>query len=253
MRLVQTRPTLRAERPSARPRPFVFGPAPRPRVGPRPAFPLAEAVDFRPPTRPLRAGGPSPQLDGPKVAGAPTPQGPPFVGPLYCWPSAAAPAQPLPLLWSCNDVSITFRTFTTALVKPFNTLSMSNTAFIVCKRSKTATPKVEKKTPKKRQPKRWAKPMPNQFNTLQRVRVYLNEHRSQRRQKVYDHLEQEFGLRVEVKRHKQQGGVGSYYWLPMLRCYRVQVGASRITTKCRCFRYAPVVEIYDNLTNCSTF
>ena len=90
-----------------------------------------------------------------------------------------------------------------------------------------------------------SKPQPDQFNMLQHVLLILKEHRGRRRKRCYEELER-LGFTVAVKRHRVSGGVGSYYWLPLLRCYRVQVGASRISTKKKSFRYAPCIEIYTN-------
>lgn len=90
-----------------------------------------------------------------------------------------------------------------------------------------------------------SKPMPDQFNMLQHVLQILKEHRGRRRKGCYEELER-LGFTVADRRHRIAGGVGSYYWLPLLRCYRVQVGASHISSNKKSFRYAPCIEIYTN-------
>ena len=92
------------------------------------------------------------------------------------------------------------------------------------------------------------KPSGFQFNVVKQIASFLSLNRAKRREDVYKTIEQQWGVRVERKRFALGGGVGTYYWLPKLRCYRIQVGASQISTKKPCFRYAPCVEIFDYIS-----
>ena len=89
------------------------------------------------------------------------------------------------------------------------------------------------------------KPSGFQYSVVREVVAYLNKNRAKKRESVYKTLEERWGLRVESKRFRMSGGVGTHYWMPKLRCYRIQVGASRISTKKPCYRYAPCVDIFD--------
>ena len=93
--------------------------------------------------------------------------------------------------------------------------------------------------------KKTRRPSGYQYQTLEQIRRYLNANRCCRRKRVYTHIEQKYGCRVECKRIYAKGGVGSYKWMPMLGCYRLQVGASKISTKKTCFPYADCIEIFD--------
>ena len=111
-------------------------------------------------------------------------------------------------------------------------------SFYVPKKSKKSAPPKAKRCYK-------CKPSGFQFNVVKQVASYLSLNRAKSREAVYKTIEERWGVRVEVKRFTLSGGVGKYYWLPKLRCYRIQVGASRISTKKLSFRYAPCVDIYD--------
>lgn len=71
----------------------------------------------------------------------------------------------------------------------------------------------------------------------------MNKHKS--RSKVIELLQQSLpvAVNVEVKRFTMSGGVGSFRWMPKLRKYRLQIAASRISTKKQSYRYAPCIEI----------
>ena len=89
------------------------------------------------------------------------------------------------------------------------------------------------------------KPAPYQNNVAAAIVSFLMENKYCNRADIYKTIENRWGLHVEMKRHYAKGGVGSYTWLPRRGCIRLQVGASRIDSKNYCYRYAPVVEIYD--------
>lgn len=93
--------------------------------------------------------------------------------------------------------------------------------------------------------KKMRRPSGYQFQILEQIRRYLNDNRCCRRKRIYAHIESTYGCRVESKRIYAKGGVGSYKWMPMLGCYRLQVGAAKITTKKMCYPYADCVEIFD--------
>lgn len=71
----------------------------------------------------------------------------------------------------------------------------------------------------------------------------MNKHKS--RSKVIELLQQSLpvAVNVEVKRFTMSGGVGSFRWMPKIRKYRLQIAASRISTKKQSYRYAPCIEI----------
>ncbi len=72
--------------------------------------------------------------------------------------------------------------------------------------------------------------------------VRINRHVS--REKVFRHIKEVFGYEVIECRLYSKGGVGSCYWMKRNRCYRVQVGASKIDTKKFSYPYAMCVNIY---------
>lgn len=59
----------------------------------------------------------------------------------------------------------------------------------------------------------------------------MNKHKS--RSKVIELLQQSLpvAVNVEVKRFTMSGGVGSFRWMPKIRKYRLQIAASKISTK----------------------
>lgn len=75
----------------------------------------------------------------------------------------------------------------------------------------------------------------------------LRDTKDRRKEYQYNKLREEFALVVHDRRIYKSGGVGTYSWMPKLKCYRVQVGASHISTKCHSYPYARCVEIYDVL------
>lgn len=89
------------------------------------------------------------------------------------------------------------------------------------------------------------KPTPYQSNILHAVVEFLKSSRGQRRKDVFKTLEERWQLTPRMARHYAKGGVGSFTWMRRLGFYRVQVEASRITTKKYCYRYARVIEIRD--------
>ena len=88
-------------------------------------------------------------------------------------------------------------------------------------------------------------PTAYQRNTLHHIREVLRLHKYSRRKEVFDILKKLYNLEPSTMRHRANGGVGSFTWMPRKGCYRIQVGASRIDTRKPCFRYAPCVEIFD--------
>ena len=90
-----------------------------------------------------------------------------------------------------------------------------------------------------RQPSGW------QYNQLRDIVRYLKETRHRRRAAVYSVLKERYGVEVEEKRLQKFGGVGTYQWMPNLRCYRVQVGAGHINRNGAYYNYADCIEIYD--------
>jgi hypothetical protein len=80
---------------------------------------------------------------------------------------------------------------------------------------------------------------------LQQITRYLQSVRCRRRSDVYSHLAERWGVEVREARMHNFGGVGSYQWMPRLRCYRVQVGAGHINRNRASYNYAPCIEIFD--------
>ena len=94
-------------------------------------------------------------------------------------------------------------------------------------------------------PRQRPKPSGFQSNVLREVVRYLKETRCKSRAGVYEHLQNTWGLYVRESRMQKFGGVGTYYWMPNRRCFRVQVGAGHINRKGAIYNYADCVEIYD--------
>lgn len=103
------------------------------------------------------------------------------------------------------------------------------------------------KTPQRFTPPKWRnkRPSPYQSNTAAALCSFLLENKNTRRADVYATIQRRWHLMVEERRHYAKGGVGSMCWLPRRGCLRVQVGSSKIDSRKPCFRYAPVVEIFD--------
>lgn len=99
--------------------------------------------------------------------------------------------------------------------------------------------------PRSRSRWRHLRPSNYQRNVCHSVVALLEREKNTRRVVVYSEIKKRWGLDVEIKRHYKGGGVGTWSWLPRCGCIRLQVGASRIDCKKHCYRYAPVVEIYD--------
>lgn len=93
------------------------------------------------------------------------------------------------------------------------------------------------------------KPHAYQTNILQAIRCLLDNNRCCSRKTLYETIYNRWHLEVRVARHYADGGVGSWSWLPRKGCIRLQVGASRIDPRKHCWRYAPVVDIYDDWHN----
>lgn len=93
-------------------------------------------------------------------------------------------------------------------------------------------------------PRRLPRPSGWQHQTAEQIRRYLVANRHKPRATIYEYLRRTWCVEVQEKRFNQAGGVGSYIWMPQLRCYRIQVGASHMS-KGRGFLYAPCVEIFD--------
>lgn len=94
-------------------------------------------------------------------------------------------------------------------------------------------------------PRRQRKPSGWQFNQVRDIVRYIQQTRCKRRVGVYSYMRETFGVEVKERRMYKFGGVGSYQWMPLLRCYRVQVGAGHINRNRASFNYADCVEIYD--------
>lgn len=109
---------------------------------------------------------------------------------------------------------------------------------------KSKPSKVEAKPRKPAKRYKWKPPTPYQEIAKQEVVQFVLRNKSERRKFVYQKLEEHFGLKVEECRIYKSGGVGSYFWMKRHRCYRVQVGASKIDTRKFCYPYAMCVNIY---------
>ena len=94
-------------------------------------------------------------------------------------------------------------------------------------------------------PRKLRRPSGWQFNQVRDIIRYLQQTRCKRRADVFDYLRKTFGVEVVERRMYKFGGVGSFQWMPNLRCYRVQVGAGHINRNGACYNYAACVEIYD--------
>ena len=94
-------------------------------------------------------------------------------------------------------------------------------------------------------PRRLARPSGWQFNQCRDIVHYLKSTRCKRRAVVYEELQRRWGVVVVEKRMQQFGGVGTFQWMPLLRCYRIQCGAGHINRNRATFNYADCVEIYD--------
>ena len=90
----------------------------------------------------------------------------------------------------------------------------------------------------------WQHVRPTQMQAvmLHDVQTLLLRYKSERRSFVYGLLKERYGVEVKTQRFTKVGGVGTAIWLPKFRTYRVQVGASMITTKRHCYMYAPCIE-----------
>lgn len=95
------------------------------------------------------------------------------------------------------------------------------------------------------QPRKLSKPSVWQYNQLGDIVRYLRATRCKRRAAVYSFLSDKYAVEVKERRMYNFGGVGSYQWMPNLRCYRVQVGAGHINRNRASFNYADCIEIYD--------
>ena len=104
---------------------------------------------------------------------------------------------------------------------------------------------VEAKSSKVIKPRQQPQPSGWQYMKLQQITRYLQGVRSRRRSEVYGHLKEQWGVEVREARMNNFGGVGSYQWMPRLRCYRVQVGAGHINRNGASYNYAPCIEIFD--------
>lgn len=84
-----------------------------------------------------------------------------------------------------------------------------------------------------------------QLLAINRAREILSENRNKKRSNVIELLQQSLpiAVTVEVKRFTKSGGVGAFQWMPKIRKYRLQIAASKISTKKQSFRYAPCIEI----------
>ena len=94
-------------------------------------------------------------------------------------------------------------------------------------------------------PRKLRKPSGWQFNQVRDIVRYLQQTRCKRRAEVYKYLRETFGVEVKERRMNKFGGVGTFQWMPNLRCYRVQVGAGHINRNRASINYADCVEIYD--------
>lgn len=115
---------------------------------------------------------------------------------------------------------------------------------VVFKSFKHVEAKSVNKKSKPRKSYKFRPPEPMQEVARYEVVQFLLHNRGERRKYVYSKLKERFGLEVKEKRIYKSGGVGQWSWMKRKRCFRVQVGASKITTKRDCYPYAPVVEIY---------
>lgn len=93
-------------------------------------------------------------------------------------------------------------------------------------------------------PRQQPQPSGWQYMKLQQITRYLQGVRCRRRSEVYNHLKEQWGVEVREARMNNFGGVGSYQWMPRLRCYRVQVGAGHINRNGASYNYAPCIEIF---------
>ena len=94
-------------------------------------------------------------------------------------------------------------------------------------------------------PRQQPQPSGWQYMKLQQITRYLQGVRCRPRSVVYGHIHEVWGVEVREARMNNFGGVGSFQWMPRLRCYRVQVGAGHINRNGASYNYAPCVEIYD--------
>ena len=104
------------------------------------------------------------------------------------------------------------------------------------------TPRRAAKRPRRRE---WwrIRPSDDQSLKLRDVQRFILHTKGERREYIYKKLHERWGLVVSDKRFPFAGGVGSFIWMPKYRCYRLQVGASKMTTKRHCWMYAPCVTI----------
>lgn len=101
---------------------------------------------------------------------------------------------------------------------------------------------VKSSTPQRRQ---WwrVRPTNDQAIKLREVQRFILHSKGERREYIYKKLFERWGLVVSVKRFTLAGGVGSFIWMPKFKSYRLQVGASKMTTAKHCWMYAPCVTI----------
>lgn len=117
--------------------------------------------------------------------------------------------------------------------------------FIFVKSNYKCKKPIEAMRPKEIKPRQQPQPSGWQYMKLQEITRYLQGARSRRRSEVYGHLGEVWGVEVREARMYNFGGVGSFQWMPRLRCYRVQVGAGHINRNGASYNYAPCIEIYD--------
>lgn len=91
----------------------------------------------------------------------------------------------------------------------------------------------------------YSRPSQWQYNQMQAIIKYLKANRYKRREAIYRHLQESFGVVVSEKRMYHFGGIGTFQWMPKKRCYRVQVGSGHININHAWLNYADCIEIYD--------
>lgn len=100
------------------------------------------------------------------------------------------------------------------------------------------------KANKNKQKRKWyrIKPTWEQEVKLREILRFINRTKGQQRSYIYKKIKQTWNVEVSERRFTKLGGVGTYYWLPKHRLYRVQVGASKINANAHCFMYAQCIE-----------
>lgn len=91
---------------------------------------------------------------------------------------------------------------------------------------------------------KWRPPTAYQELLRHEVVQFILHNRGERKRYIYAKLKEKFNLEVKECRIYKSGGVGTYYWMKHNRCYRVQVGASKIDSRKNSYPYAMCVNIY---------